>query len=392
MRAIGLGFFSLFLSFSLTAQAAPGTSVSTTTTTKSKAALKRPTFGAWSVQESWSLSAVHAEEKDLLSESTRADVAGSIELKKVFDDQLIILARPAFRFVTGRDQDVFSDRLPKDKIYADEAKVGWMPSEGSILEAGALNQSHLENGLLVDERPFPAARLQTGFTAGKKTLIELAAQIAIPSSYTLEAQATDNEPLPKLQTYSAILDQLVSEDVSVRAGATYFTFQDLPQIVAVDSKRLGNTVDVFSSSTGRFLYNYQGVALQAQAGVKLGAWDLAWKGEGIRNTSAPSKLGTGYISTLQIQRPLSVTHDGGLSASYYRVQPDTAPAMYTDAIYSNNRIGAGLNAYVNHNRWGLQFKASYFQDTPYYANDLMGDRNLFLLSVGNLIDDQTSKR
>jgi hypothetical protein len=66
--------------------------------------------------------------------------------------------------------------------------------------------------------------------------------------------------------------------------------------------------------------------------------------------------------------------------------------MYTDAIYSNNRIGAGLNAYVNHNRWGLQFKASYFQDTPYYANDLMGDRNLFLLSVGNLIDDQTSKR
>lgn len=357
-----------------------------------KEPLTRPSFGSWRVQEKWSLSAVHAEERELISESTRADVAGSIELSKTFDDQLTILARPAFRFVTGRDQDVFSDRLPKDKIYADEAKIAWSPISESVLEGGAVNQSHLRNGLLVDARPFPAARAQFGFAPLETSLVKLSAQIAIPSSYTLEAQATDNEPLPKLQTYSVLLNQLVGDSSSVEVGATYFSFQDLPQIVAVNSKRLGNSVDIFSSSTGRFLYDYQGVAVQAQVSVAAGPWDFSWRGEGIRNTSTPADVGAGYVSTVSAKLAISAGHETGLSASYYRVQPDTAPAMYTDAIYGNNRIGAGGSAFVNHLRWGLQFKASYFQDTPYYQNDLTGDRNLFLISVGNLIHDTSSKR
>lgn len=388
MRGLGLGLFTILFIYTSSAFAVPDTGVN-----KIQTETQKPNFGSWSVRERWSLSAVRAEEKQvILSESTRADVSGAIELKKNFDDQLILLARPAFRFVTGRDQDVFADRLPKDKIYADEAKISYLPMAGSALEGGALNQSHLENGLLVDDRPFPAARAQIGLQPANAMVLELSAQLAIPSSYTLEAQATDNEPLPKLQTYSVMLDQLVSQDLSISAGATYFKFDDLPQIVAVGSKRLGNSVDVFSSSTGRFLYAYQGVAVQLQADYKLGAWDLMWRGEGIHNTEAPSELGTGYVSTLQAQRPVSPIHQAGVSASYYRVQPDTAPAMYTDALYSNNRIGAGLSAYVNHDRWGLQFKASYYQDTPYFQNDLMGDRTLFLLSVGNLIDDKTSKR
>ena len=103
-------------------------------------------------------------------------------------------------------------------------------------------------------------------------------------------------------------------------------------------------------------------------------------------------MGTGYVTTVDTKRSLGATHEGGLAFAYYRIQPDTSPAMYTDSIYGNNRIGAGASAFVNHLRWGLEFRASYYQDTPYYANDLMGDRNLFLLSVGNLIDDSSSKR
>lgn len=402
MRALALGTIAFIGG---TAFAATSTSVAdvyagkTTPTAVSTApaSLQQPTFGSWKVQEQWSLSAVHSEEKEILSESTRADVAGSVELSKNFDGQLLILARPAFRFVTGRDQDVFADRLPKDKIYADEAKLRWTPLEGtmlggSLLEAGALNQSLLANSLLVDSRPFPAARAQVGLTPTSSTKVKVDAQAAIPSSYTLEDQATDNEPLPNLQTYSAVLEQLVSNSASIELGATYFNYDNLPQIVAVESKKLGNSVDIFSSSTGKFLYNYQGIALHAQVDVSLGSWDLGWKGQGIRNTDAPSDMGTGYVSTLNAKHPFGSTHEGGLTFSYYRVQPDTAPAMYTDAIFGNNRIGAGASAFVNHLRWGLQFKASYFQDTPYYANDLMGDRNLFLISVGNLIDDQTTKR
>lgn len=391
MSGFGLGLVKIFFIYTPFAFAAPDTSV--TSTPKIQSRIQIPTLGSWRVRERWSLSAIHSEEKQaILSESTRADVAGFVELQKSFDDQLVILVRPAFRFVTGRDQDVFADRLPNDKIYADEAKVSYFPTRGWAIQGGALNQSHLENGLLADERPFPAARTQLGLQPTNTMVLELSAQVAVPSSYTLEAQATDNEPLPRLQTYSVLLDQLVSDDLGISAGMTYFKFDDLPQIVAVSSKRLGNTVDVFSSSTGRFLYAYQGVAFQLQANYRLGAWDLMWRGEGIRNTEAPSELGTGYVSILQAQRPMSPVHQAGASVSYYRVQPDTAPATYTDPIYANNRIGAGLSAYVNHDRWGLQFKASYYQDTPYFQNDLMGDRNLFLLSVGNLTDDKTFKR
>ncbi len=388
MRVLGLGLIAFYFTISTVAFAAPEISVSKTKPVE----LERPLFPSWRISEAWKLSAVHSEEKELMSESVRADIEGSLELSKTFDDQFTILLRPAFRFVNGRDQDIFSDRLPKDKIYADEAKVTWSPAKESLVEAGSINQSHLENGLLVDERPFPAGRAQLGLQPTDSTLMRLAAQFAVPTSYTLEDKATGNEPLPKLQTYSAMLEQLVTQTSSIEVGATYFTFQDLPQIVAVDSLRLGNSVDLFSSSTGRFRYDYQGVALQAQANLALGAWDFIWRGEGIRNTSAPSSLGTGYVSTIEAKRAMSEAREGGLSLSYYRVQPDTAPALYTDPIYSNNRIGAGASAFVNHLRWGLQFKASYYQDTPYYQNDLMGDRNLFLISVGNLTDDSTSKR
>ena len=340
----------------------------------------------WGIKEKWSLSMLQSAEKQMVRESSRAEAIGSFEFSRSFDDQLQIMARPAFRFVTGREQDIFSERLPKNEVYADEFWVKWTPTSSSALQVGALNQSHLGNRLLVDDRPFPAARV--GFNPRFNPAVSLAmsAQIAIPSSYTLEAQATDSEPLPKFQSASMSVDYGLDQDLNLDLGATFFAFSDLPQIVAVESDRLGNSVSSTSSATGRFNYDYEGIAVQGGVHYVLGWGQLGWRGLGIRNSGAPSDLGTGFVSTLSYKMAVTEKHILGLATSYFRIQPDTAPALYTDEIYSNNRIGLGLTAYLDHKGWGLRFKSSYVQDTPYFQDPEMGDRTLFLISVGNLSD------
>lgn len=337
------------------------------------------TSNHWQLSDSWAFGAIHSQEVDVLSESARTQLEGSFILHRRFDRQLDLRFAPAFRFVTGRDQDVFSDRLPKDKIYAEEAKISWTPSAHLAIEAGALDQSQLENSLLVYSRPFPALRLRLGENDVAAEPLGFTAQFAIPSSYTLDTQVTAEESLPTLQTYS-----LTYHESPIRLGGTYYRFDNLPQVVAVTSKRLGNSVDLFSSATGRFHYAFQGLAALAQADAHLAAWTFEWQGRGIRNLEAPSNLGTGFTSTIKVTRPVSSQQTLGLSLSYYRVEPDTAPALYTDPIFANNRVGAGAEIFTDHRPWGLRFKLSYFQDTPYYQNNLMGKREMALVSVGSL--------
>lgn len=337
----------------------------------------------WELKADWKLSGVRSEEKGILSESTRAQFEGKFKLTGKFDEELKLKVSPAIRVVSGRDQDVFSDRLPKDKLYANEFKVAWTPLKYAELEAGAINQSHVQNSLAVYDRPFPAVRAAYGTRTRQSAGWLLSAQGAIPSSYTLEAQATDNEPLPQLQTYSAEAAAKWGSDFEVEAGTSYFHYTRLPRVVALASKRYGNDVQVFNSANANFRTRFEGLAPWVTANLSAGRWDLGWKGLGIHNFGAPSGQNTGYVSTVTVARSLNSVHKLSVSGSYYKIESDTSPSYYTDPIFANNRVGYGTTATVEHRRWKLSFRVRYFHDEPYFRSDLMGNRDVFLVELGN---------
>jgi hypothetical protein len=334
----------------------------------------------WQVTGSWALDGIQTRETAILSQSTRAELNGKAIITRSYDDELYLVFAPSFRFVSGREQDVFSDRLPRDKIFADEAIATWRPTKNVFLTGGAVNQSHLKNTLLVFNRPFPAILASWNFC----DKLGISAQLAIPSSYTLDDQATAHEPLPFLQTYSLHSELALSESTRLGLQLNYFRFDDLPQIVAVNSARLGNSTEIFSSATGRFSQGFEGLAPSFLLTQALGRYEFVWSVQAIRNWQTAWNLGYGYSSRLGGSTQIDEHHRLNIILTYYKILPDGSPALYTDPIFSNNRVGSGAEIQLDHQKWQIRFKLSLYRDAPYYRNESMGRRDMLFFGIESL--------
>jgi len=340
-------------------------------------------FGEWQIRDRWEMMSAFQQESRVLSESLRAELRGSVTMLRSYGEGFRVRLVPAFRLVSGRTQDLFGERLPKDKLYAEEFAASAQLLPSLCVDAGALDQARVDNDLVVSARPFPGVAVRYEPVGQEHLHWALWSEYAVPTSYTLDTEMTQKEAMPTFLATAASLRADLGHDFRAKAKIGYFQYRDLPSQVAMSSRTFGNSVDQVNPGTAVFRYDFEGLTAGLGLNLKKPQWTWGVQVLGIRNFAAPDRLNQGVVSQFFTEKKLKNPLSLSAQISVHRVEPDTAPALYSSEVHAANRVGTEAELSLRHRLWNLRFALKYLQDSPLYANGLMGDRQAVFLSVGN---------
>ncbi|MCB0377749.1 MAG: hypothetical protein KDD33_04590 [Bdellovibrionales bacterium] len=276
-------------------------------------------------------------------------------------ENLDFKGRVWLNFRSGRTQALFGDQTPTSGLYPRELKLSWTPmSDYLTIDGGVIPQTWLNMPIFITSRGFPG--LSQRFDLKNDTLgLSLTTQQLIPTSTTLSTRVAEKEEVPTFFTESAELYYNISSANWLRARFHWWSFKDLPHVVAYESAIYGNTLGSGGNqNNATFKYEFEGWITQLIFEQKLSnrlALQLQWNM--LQNVRAPSDA-----SDAQNIRA-HVAYDSGrwiYSGSYdnFFIESDAAVSSYNSFNFGNtNRIGYALEAAAESKDWGVQFSLNY---------------------------------
>jgi hypothetical protein len=294
------------------------------------------------------------------NEKEQAQTAGfgvGAEIKYRLVESLHFKATAGLTMQSGYAQSRFGDNTPRTGLDLREAYLQWRPLRPFMIEVGALDQGQLRLPLLVSARPFPgvAERILIG---DRRLGAELRAQQVVPTSTTLATKTVDAEPSPSLLTETLRLSAMPFDQLTLKANATHFVFNQLPSKVALDSSVFGNTLD---PDEQRFKYEFQGFAVGGGAKVDFTrrfAWNI--DGHVMQNIDAPEGYRMAQLASTGFE--IGLTQDVTLvpQAEMFFAESDVAPAFYNDSGYGHtNRQGWAADVSATFKQAGIKLGARF---------------------------------
>lgn len=274
----------------------------------------------------------------------------------LLSEELRFDVTPSLRFMSGSVQTPDPKDGADNRLLLYEAGAAWEPSRIFAVQAGALNQSTLHTSLLMDDRPFPAARTAISFGDERAALAKLSLESAVPTSTSLSTNTCELEPTPGLQTLAFDLSGKPSPRLEWNAGVGAFAFQNLPSAVAQESSLFGNTVDRASETQSAFRYQYRGVEARAKLWLPVKRWSVRMSAEGLQNQDAPSGYGSAWTAQGGLGYRMTSRDDIYAGGRVFRIEPDAAVASFANPGYGyTNRAGyaAELTLSFDRNRYQL---------------------------------------
>ena len=255
-------------------------------------------------------------------------------------DDLFFDIEPSVRFQSGRLQALDGANKPSNGISFKQAAMQWLPSNSFWFSAGALNQADLHTNLVADELPFPGARVTLKQSISSWDF-QLVAESSIPSNNQLDTGTTQVESVPSKNAAQVQVNWQPKSYLFSKNRIGYYSYQNLPSEVAEASSLIGNTTTRLNTDQWAFKYKYQGLEAGSDWQLPLtGKIDLLLQGAAAKNQGAPAEMNTGYSMYSGLRYLMSSKHDVTFGGRYFRVEPDTAPAFYSN--YGNsrtNRVG-----------------------------------------------------
>jgi hypothetical protein len=311
-----------------------------------------------------------------------ADTAGlgvAITLDQKLAETLTARISVGANLDTGATQTTYSNEYALYQgIFLLDAYLDWKPLSDKSTELdfkfGAVNQSWMDNELLVGDKSFPSL-IEAFKTGGGVFSLKLSAEQAIPTSDTTNSIPQGNEPLPTADFERVTLGLDFPHEAVFQVHVGHYAFNNLPSGVALDSRYGGNSITGVGDQGSEFVYNFSGIESGAMAEFYFAhGWRLKLDGIYMTNLQVPLDQSSG-IRTLA---SLSYSANPNLvitpTAQWFRNESDSAPAYYnTSVLAHNNRDGWGagikLALPVNH----LEIEGSYIAanviDTnPFQAN------------------------
>lgn len=259
---------------------------------------------------------------------------------------------------SSRIQDRFILPNQNSTAFLREMVAVVQPYRGLNLKLGALDMEDMENPFLFFRRTFPGADLSYGLGQDRWRL-EAGARYAIPTSFSLEFDRTQNEELPSFATAGLKGKVDLNRSLTARARVDYFQFNKLPAVAAFSSQFHGNQA-TGGLGSARFLYEYRGWAQKYDLDVR---WNSRWLTnvalQSVDNIAAPvdrSRSQSIGVSSTYDGTKLAVTP----RLSYFYMESDAAPAFYNASYLGHaNRVGFDAGLLVNIKRWGLQVYGNF---------------------------------
>ena len=259
---------------------------------------------------------------------------------------------------SGRVQTRFKQDI-ENVLQVSNATLEFTPLSFVVLEAGILNQAYLEQEMLFAMgRAFAGLKESLVYqTDGFKT--SLIFQQSIPSSTSLNTERLQEETTPSLNIQS-LQAEINRGPIKGLLGASLYQYAQLPAKVAFQSIVSGNTVEGTGPSLSRYIYEFEGYALNAKMDWTLSdAFNVTGTLQLLENTKAPTGKARGQMVWIGPSLKVGETR-WLLNYGQYFAEPDVAPAYYMNLNYGGtNRIGEFGRVEVEFTKLNFKILAQY---------------------------------
>ena len=290
--------------------------------------------------------------------SSQVQLGFSPQLTFKFTPSFIINADTTMNLSSSRVQSRYSNES-NNNFVLNELSMNYIPTEYATFSLGALNQSHLNSPFLVSGISFPgvAARIEkkiNSLTLGYK------GQNLIPTSTSFDSDRTNKEETPNLLTQGVFAKYDLSNSIRLGGQANYFSFNNLPSIVAYDSKRLGNTVTGVATGDSHFANNFSGLSVSSYANIDYNKnIEQNLSISIVENSQTESGNNRAQMIETNLSfKTKSVDYIPGVGVFY--AEPDVSPAYYnTSLLGHNNREGIKYSLRAVFKKINLAVQANY---------------------------------
>lgn len=319
----------------------------------------------------------------LISEQYQsADTAGlgvALMLDQHLADTVSARVAAGVNLDTGASQTIYSaEYTPGQGVFLLDAYLNWnaIKTNSTTLEfkLGAVNQSWMENELLVGYKAFPS--LVEAFKTGVGVFyVKLSAEQAIPTSDTTNSIPQGNESLPSADFERLTLGVDIPKGAQFQVHIGHYAFHNLPSGVALESRYGGNTITGVGDQGSEFVYNYSGIESGARAEIPMGK-SLNLKLDAIYMTNLDTPLdqsnGIRALASMAYEEAPNLVLTPTIQ--WFRNEANSAPAFYnTSTLAHNNRKGWGaglkLGLPLNHLEIeGSYISANVISQNPFQSN------------------------
>lgn len=258
----------------------------------------------------------------------------------------------------ARIQSRYLNRQDENFVLNDLSMV-YEPTNYTKFSLGALNQGHLNSPLLVTNIGFPGAAATLHYTTNDYSF-GLKGQRTIPVSQSFDSDRTDKEELPYFQTQGVFGEFKPTYFLKVKGQVNYYSFSDLPSVVAFESKRLGNDVTGVEVGDSFFVYKFSGIAQSYEANLQY-TRDL--QQDFLVSIVENENTNDGNNRAQFLKTSLSYDFESvrltPSLASFY-TEPNATPAFYNYRLYgNNNREGFEYSLSADFKKLGFSVSAIF---------------------------------
>ena len=290
-------------------------------------------------------------------------------------------ADASINLVSARQQTRF-DSPALNSINPNEILLSFTPSKKFDLSFGAINQKHLDSPILAqDGLAFIGAIGR--YTARFKSLTLTAkAQYTVPNSTSLESDRTGEEELPTFQTQGVEALWTPKSWFKMQANVNYFSYSDLPAVVAFNSGRFGNEVIGVNPSEAFFAHEFRGFSQSYRFDFDFNRAAKPFLTlKTVDNLEAPSDRQRSQFVSVGLNwnlKDLVITP--GLSTFY--TESDATPSVYADARFGrNNREGQLYGLKFDFKKLGFSIEAAYVNSDLIEPDPIQNDVQCFEVYV-----------
>lgn len=326
-------------------------------------------------------------ERSLSDQLTQSDSAGvhlGIKADKFFNPELSgQLQLDGFFYSGAADNLLTGEGKPFNGIFLTEGALTYTPWSFLKLRAGVLGTtiSTLPTSMM-DLWGFPGTSEGVSY-GGDLLKASFIARQLIPTASTLGARYLPTDSTPTLISNTFLLESKPNRGIFDLEGAiSYYSFSNLSQGFAQDSRFAGNSVIGLGSTEAQFAYDFEGLEAALQGKVNIThEWTFEAAGASMLNVQAPVGHNRGYLGSAKLSYGQKAFRLGG-QALYYYNESDTMPAAFARMDYGyTNRAGPAETLSLDLPLQKLSFFGTWAQSYVIQQTPFQSDRNLLTFGV-----------
>ncbi len=341
---------------------------------------------ATQLEGTWKVLLSAQDSRDEMNQSSGVIYKGDLNLRYSLAPWLVLNGAPSLVGKSGHiqaDTDVGPQSADTTGLVVRNATADFLFLQNSRLQVGVANQKEVHSSLLIDDRGFPAARLQLKASEKNYFQWKTFAQAAVPTSASLTTNSREFEATPSFNS-AGLVAGIHSADLEWHNQVALFEYKNLPMNIATSSGLLGNTVQVTNSTDAQFIYDYKGVEIQTDLATR---WGRRWLTKaifaGLQNGAAPKGYNTGAMGQLEATYQMNSQLSLSPFAQSFRVEPDASVAAYSSNLWHANTVGyrGGLKSQFSQ-RFSLT--AAGGERAPIYENPAQSKERFIELTLETL--------